>query len=162
MDRMWAPWRLEYIVSVDDEKDGCIFCDLPQEKNDKKNLIVYRDELCYVIMNKYPYNNGHIMVVPYEHKSDMLDLSDDILYNTQQVTKKAIRALKELMHPHGFNVGLNVGRPAGAGIDEHIHYHIVPRWNGDTNCMPVLANTKVVSEAIDQTCEKLTKKFKEI
>jgi ATP adenylyltransferase len=162
MDRMWAPWRLEYIESVDDEKDGCIFCDLPKDNNDKKNLIVYQDELCFVIMNKYPYNNGHIMVVPYEHKSDLLDLSDEILLNTQQVIKKAIQVLKDLMHPHGFNVGLNVGRPAGAGIDEHIHYHIVPRWNGDTNCMPVLANTKVVSEAIDQTCEKLSNKFKEI
>ncbi len=160
MEKLWAPWRLEYIVSVDEKKDGCIFCDLPKEQNDKKNLIVYRDKFCFVILNKYPYNNGHVMVVPYEHKSDLLHLSDNILLNTQQVTKKVIQVLKNTMKPHGFNIGLNIGRSAGAGIDEHIHYHIVPRWNGDTNCMPVLTNTKVVSEALDQTWEKLRNEFK--
>lgn len=157
MNKLWAPWRLEYIVSVDKEKDGCIFCDLPKEDSDKKNLIVYRDEYCFIILNKYPYNNAHVMVVPYEHKSDLLELSDNILLNTQQVTKKVVKVIKELMNPHGFNIGINIGRPAGAGIDEHLHYHIVPRWNGDTNCMPVLANTKVISEALDQTWEKLHK-----
>lgn len=159
MERLWAPWRIEYIMSVDKKKEGCIFCDLPKETTDKKNLIVYREELCFVILNKYPYNNGHIMVVPYEHKSDLLDLSDQILLNVQQVIKRSVQVLKDSMNPHGFNIGLNIGRPAGAGIDEHIHYHIVPRWNGDTNCMPVLTNTKVVSEALDQTWEKFYKEF---
>jgi len=159
MEKLWAPWRLEYIMSVDKHKDGCIFCDLPKEKEDKKNLIVYRDKFCFVILNKFPYNNGHLMVVPYEHHCDLLKLSDDILLNIQQIIKKSITIFNETMHPHGFNIGLNVGRPAGAGIDEHIHYHVVPRWNGDTNCMPVLANTKVISEALDQTWEKFTPLF---
>ncbi len=162
MDKLWAPWRLEYITSAAEMKDGCIFCDKPKEKNDKANLIVYREEFCFVILNKYPYNNGHVMIVPYEHKSDLLHLSDQILLNIQQVTKKTIKALKNTMNPHGFNIGLNMGRPAGAGIDDHIHYHIVPRWNGDTNYMPVLANTKVVSEALEQTWKRLYKQFQKL
>ena len=157
---MWAPWRLEYIQNADKNKDRCIFCDKPKQKNDKDNLIVHKDEHCFIILNKYPYNNGHLMVVPYEHKSDILDLSDAVLLNIQNVIQKAIRALKKTMEPHGFNIGVNMGRPAGAGIADHIHYHIVPRWNGDTNYMPILSDTKVVSEALDQTWEKLSKEFK--
>jgi ATP adenylyltransferase len=160
MEKMWAPWRLEYIQNADKKDEGCIFCEKPKQQNDKENLIVHRDKHCFVILNKYPYNNGHLMVVPYEHKSDLLDLSDDILLNIQNVLQKVVAALRNTMEPHGFNIGVNMGRPAGAGIADHIHYHIVPRWNGDTNYMPVLANTKVVSEALDQTWEKLQKEFK--
>ncbi len=160
MDKMWAPWRLEYIENADNHTDTCIFCEKPNQKKDKENLIVHRDKHCFIILNKYPYNNGHLMVVPYEHKSDILDLSDTVLLNIQNIIQKAIKALRSTMDPHGFNIGVNMGRPAGAGIEDHIHYHIVPRWNGDTNYMPVLTNTKVVSEALDQTWEKLNKEFK--
>ena len=159
MEKMWAPWRLEYIQNADKKTEGCIFCDKPKQETDKENLIVHKDEHCFIILNKYPYNNGHLMVVPYEHKSDILDLSDTVLLNIQKVIQKAIKALKNTMEPHGFNIGVNMGRPAGAGIADHIHYHIVPRWHGDTNYMPVLAETKVVSEALDQTWEKLHNEF---
>ena len=151
---------MEYIINADKNKDTCIFCEFPNQDKDKDNLIVFRDKHCFIILNKYPYNNGHLMVVPYEHTSDILDLSDEVLLNIQIVIKKAIKALKSTMNPHGFNIGVNMGRPAGAGIEEHIHYHIVPRWNGDTNYMPVLTNTKVVSEALDQSWEKLHNEFK--
>lgn len=157
---MWAPWRLEYIQNADKINEGCIFCNKPEQKEDKENLIVHRDEYCFIILNKYPYNNGHLMVVPYEHKSDLLELSDSVLLNVQKVIQKAIKGLRNTMEPHGYNIGVNMGRPAGAGIADHIHYHIVPRWNGDTNYMPVLANTKIVSEALDKTWEKLSKEFK--
>jgi len=160
MDKLWAPWRLEYIKNADQNNDTCIFCEKPNQKKDKENLIVHKDEHCFIILNKYPYNNGHLMVVPYEHKSDILDLPDIVLLNIQNVIQKAIKALRSTMDPHGFNIGVNMGRPAGAGIEDHIHYHVVPRWNGDTNYMPVLTNTKVVSEALDQTWEKLYNEFK--
>lgn len=160
MEKMWAPWRLEYIKNADKNNEGCIFCDKPMQENDQENLIVYRDKFCFIILNKYPYNNGHVMVVPYEHKSDILELSDEVLFNTQKVIQKAIKALRSAIEPHGFNIGVNMGRPAGAGIEDHIHYHIVPRWNGDTNYMPVLTDTKVVSEALDQTWIKLYNELK--
>lgn len=160
MDKMWAPWRLEYIKNVDKNNEGCIFCDKPKQNKDQENLIVYRDKFCFIILNKYPYNNGHLMVVPFEHKSDILEISTDILLNIQVVIQKAIKALKYTIEPHGFNIGLNMGRSAGAGIADHIHYHIVPRWNGDTNYMPVLADTKVISEALNQTWKKLFDELK--
>ena len=160
MEKMWAPWRLEYIKNAEDTNSECIFCVKPAENKDKENLIVHKDKYCFIILNKYPYNNGHLMVVPYEHKSDFLQFSDDVLLNIQKVVQRAIEALNKTMAPHGFNVGINMGRPAGAGIEDHLHYHIVPRWNGDTNYMPVLADTKVVSEALEQTWEKLREEFK--
>jgi ATP adenylyltransferase len=160
MKKIWAPWRLEYIKNAEKTNSECIFCTKPEENKDKENLIVHKDKYCFIILNKYPYNNGHLMVVPYEHKSDFLQFSDDVLLNIQNVIQKAIKALNNTMAPHGFNIGINMGRPAGAGIADHLHYHIVPRWNGDTNYMPVLSNTKVVSEALDQTWEKLHEEFK--
>jgi ATP adenylyltransferase len=162
MDRLWAPWRMEYILSTQEEDQKCIFCEKPKETTDKANLIVYRSEYSFVIMNKYPYNNGHVMVVPYVHKSNYLDLSDEILMDMQHVLQLSIRVLNDTMRPHGLNIGLNLGRTAGAGIDEHLHYHLVPRWNGDTNFMPVLNGTKVVSESLKDSWEKLHLSFKKI
>jgi ATP adenylyltransferase len=162
MDRLWAPWRMEYILSTQDDDQGCIFCEKPQETTDKENLIVYRSEYSFVIMNKYPYNNGHVMVVPYIHESDYLNLTEDILVDMQRLLQLSIRALNETMHPHGINIGINLGRTAGAGIDEHLHYHLVPRWNGDTNFMPVLSGTKLVSESLAASWEKLHTSFKKI
>jgi ATP adenylyltransferase len=159
MERLWAPWRLEYIKASQHEDEGCIFCEKPKENNDQKNLIVHRSQHCFVILNKYPYNNGHLMVVPYAHESDLNNLSDDILLDIQHLLQLSLRALQETMEPHGINIGVNLGRSAGAGIVDHIHYHMVPRWNGDTNYMPVLAGTKVVSEALIESWKKLNAAF---
>jgi len=162
MERLWAPWRMEYILSAEEQDQACIFCEKPKETTDKENLIVYRSKLSFVIMNKYPYNNGHVMVVPYVHEANYLNLSNDILMDMQHLLKLSIQALNDTMRPHGINIGLNLGRSAGAGIDEHLHYHLVPRWNGDTNYMPILTGTKVISEALVDSWEKLHTSFKKL
>lgn len=155
MKRLWAPWRMKYILEAQDSDAGCIFCDKPKEKNDAKNLIVYRSDFCFVILNKYPYNNGHLMIVPYIHESDFTKLSTEIALDMHHVIQRSVVALQNTVQPHGLNIGINLGRTAGAGIDDHLHYHIVPRWNGDTNFMPVISGTKVVSEGLRQTWKKL-------
>jgi len=162
MERLWAPWRMEYITSVNDTDPGCIFCDKPAERKDKKNLIVYRSKACFVMLNKFPYNNGHLMIVPYIHESEITNLSDEILLDVHKTLNHCVRALKNTLNPHGMNIGLNLGRTAGAGIDTHIHYHLVPRWNGDTNFMPIIGATKVVSEALDKTWKKLNSELKKL
>lgn len=162
MDKLWAPWRLEYIVNAADSEEECIFCSKPREKKDEENLILYRAKHSFVILNKYPYNNGHLMVVPYLHESDPTRLSDPILLDLAHTLNLAILAVRKAMYPHGMNIGINIGRTAGAGIDEHLHYHLVPRWNGDTNFMPILTDVKVVSESLKSSHCRLTAAFKEI
>ena len=163
MERLWAPWRLEYIKNAqDDDEQECIFCAKPKESRDKENLIIYRSHHCFVIMNKYPYNNGHIMVVPYLHEADLTRFSDEILLNIQHSIQLAVKALQQTMDPHGINVGINLGRSAGAGIVDHLHYHLVPRWDGDTNFMPVLTGTKVISEGLSESWGKLHNAFKDL
>jgi len=159
MKQLWAPWRMVYILDEIEEKKGCIFCDLPKKDDDKKNLIVYRSKHCFVILNKYPYNNGHVLIVPYKHSSDYINLEDQILFDIQKTAQKTIQVMQNVMQPHAINMGINLGRTAGAGIDQHLHYHIVPRWDGDTNFMPVISDTKVVSEALDATRDKLYREF---
>jgi ATP adenylyltransferase len=161
MDKLWAPWRLEYIVNAD-ENEGCIFCEKPKEKRDEENLICFRSKFSFVMLNKYPYNNGHLMVVPYLHESDPTRLTDSIMLDLAHTLNKAILAIRHAMHPHGMNIGVNLGRTAGAGIDAHLHYHVVPRWNGDTNFMPILSDVKVVSESLQSSWLKLTAAFQEI
>ena len=162
MDQLWAPWRMAYILDAKDAMDSerCIFCEKPKQQTDEENLIVYRSQHCFVMMNKFPYNNGHLMIVPYLHESDLTKLPDKILQDLQQVLNLSIKAVKETMDPHGMNIGLNLGRTAGAGIVDHLHYHLVPRWNGDTNFMPVISGTKVISEALSDTWRKLNSIFK--
>ena len=162
MERLWAPWRMEYIKSTQDEEQDCIFCQKPKETNDKENLIVYRSSLSFIIMNKFPYNNGHLMVVPYKHEADLTKFTDDVLLDTQHLLQLSLRALNATINPHGINIGVNLGRGAGAGIVDHLHYHIVPRWIGDTNYMPVLAGTKVISEALEDSWQKLHTSFKKL
>jgi ATP adenylyltransferase len=159
MEKLWAPWRMEYIQNAEHDDQGCIFCVKPQEAKDKDNLIVHRSTSSFVIMNKYPYNNGHLMIVPYLHESDLTRLSDEILLDIQHLLQLSIIVLKQTMKPHGINIGINLGRCGGAGIVDHLHYHLVPRWNGDTNFMPILADTKVISEALTATREKLHTAF---
>jgi ATP adenylyltransferase len=155
---LWAPWRMDYVANCD-KPDGCIFCVKPNEDRDKANLIVYRGVLAFVILNRFPYNNGHLMIVPYRHTGELSELSAEERIEIFDLIDSSHSALKKVMQPHGFNVGMNLGRIAGAGIAEHLHAHIVPRWDGDTNFMPVVGHTKVVSEGLEETWEKLKKAF---
>ncbi len=153
MERLWAPWRLDYIVG--EKHDGCIFCSFPREDNDEKRLILLRSEHAYVIMNAFPYSNGHLLVLPYRHIGDLAELTDDENLDIMRLAQKCKNALSEVFEPDGFNLGMNLGTAAGAGIADHIHMHIVPRWNGDTNFMPVLGDVKVIPEALETTYSKL-------
>ena len=156
MYRLWAPWRMAYITGESQKNvRGCIFCLKPKQKNDAKNLILLRGKEAFVIMNLYPYNNGHLMVAPYRHVGELEKLTDSELLEMINLARRCQKAMAATMRPDGFNLGFNLGRTAGAGIADHIHLHLVPRWNGDTNFMPVLAGTKVISEGLLQTYRKL-------
>ena len=158
MERLFSPWRSKYIESFSkskDEKEECILCTAYQDRNDEERLIVARGKLCFVLMNLYPYNSGHLMVVPYRHVPSFMDLSDDEMMEIMSLIRTMIKKLQSVSHPEGFNIGSNIGRAAGAGIDQHIHFHIVPRWSGDTNFIPVLSDTKIISEDMKVTWKKL-------
>jgi len=158
MKKLWAPWRMKYITGVADKKnEGCIFCDKPKRKTDKANYILCRGKKAFVMMNIFPYNNGHLMIAPYRHGGDFIQLNDEELLEMMHLAQACQRTMNKVMKPQGFNLGFNLGRVAGAGIEDHVHLHLVPRWNGDTNFMPVLADTKVVSEALEDTYKKLKK-----
>jgi ATP adenylyltransferase len=159
MDRLWAPWRMNYVQNVDKKDEGCIFCTKPGESDDRSNLILYRGEHTFVLMNLFPYNNGHLMVIPYQHTSDMLDLPPETAEDLWSNLCRCKQALAAAFKPDGFNIGMNIGRTAGAGIDQHVHMHIVPRWNGDTNFMPVIGKTKVISQGIGETYDQLLPYF---
>lgn len=153
IERLWAPWRMEYVTG--DEEPGCIFCNKPEEDRDQENMILKRGKLGFIMLNAYPYNNGHLMVAPYRHIGDFSDLTDDEMLDIMKLVKLGKEVLSEACGPDGFNIGVNLGRVAGAGIADHIHVHIVPRWNGDTNFMPVIADTKVMPQALDRTYQTL-------
>lgn len=153
MERLWAPWRLEYITA--DRVEGCIFCLFPQQDDDRGNRILLRGERAFVIMNAFPYSNGHLLIPPYRHVADLSELTDEESLEIMQLTQRSLLALKETSKPDGFNIGVNQGTAAGAGIADHVHMHIVPRWNGDTNFMPVFADVKVIPEALETTYDKL-------
>jgi len=154
---LWAPWRMEYILG--EKEKQCIFCTKPDQNQDKDNLILCRYTRNFVIMNKYPYNNGHLMVVPYRHTSDFDSLSTEERNEMMAVISKSMKVISQAINPDGFNIGMNVGKTAGAGIDEHLHFHIVPRWAADTNFMPVVGNTKVISEGLGETWERFKEGF---
>ena len=155
MKRIWAPWRMEYIGNV--EKGGCVFCK-EQKKEDSKVHIISRKATCFSILNKYPYTNGHIMVSPKRHISRLSSLSKKELTDLITMVAEMQDLLLKKMHPHGVNVGLNLGRSAGAGIAGHLHFHIVPRWDGDTNFMSVVSDTRIISQALEDTYKLLKKK----
>ena len=155
-EKLWAPWRMRYIEGMDAQgSGGCIFCAKPSEYEDERNFIVHRGGRSYLILNVFPYNNGHIMAVPYLHTSRLAELGPDIRLELFDLAGIAVEAIGRTMRPDGFNIGMNLGRTAGAGIADHVHLHVVPRWNGDTNFMPVIGGTKVISEALDETYRKL-------
>ncbi len=168
MKRLWAPWRMEYILD-ENKHQSCLFCDVSKEakgaKNsagDRKNLILSRGKLCFVILNKFPYNSGHLMVVPYFHTPTFDGLSDDALFDLIKTVDNSVRILREILRPDGFNMGLNFGKVAGAGMESHMHIHVVPRWNGDTDSMPIIAETRVMPEHLKKTYGKLIKSFKNL
>lgn len=153
MQELFATWRVSYIEAP--KHEGCIFCDFPAEHQDEKHFILHRGKTCFVIMNLYPYNAGHMMVIPFRHTNVYESLTDEELLEMDHLTAKAVKVLKEVMRPQGFNIGMNLGEPAGAGVAGHLHRHIVPRWTGDTNFMPVIGETRVISEAIESTYKRL-------
>jgi ATP adenylyltransferase len=162
MENLWAPWRFnfKYVNGIDDKKDeGCIFCNKPARKADRDDLILCRGQHTFVIMNLYPYNNGHLMVVPYTHTSDCAALDSETSSEMWSMIMRCKSVLLKAFRPDGFNIGMNIGRVAGAGIDQHVHMHIVPRWNGDTNFMPVVGECKVISQGIQETYDILLPLF---
>ncbi|MGH2980883.1 MAG: HIT family protein [Solirubrobacterales bacterium] len=158
--RIWAPWRLEYVKdAAKDNEEECIFCAKPGAGDDEANLIVHRGDRCFVILNLFPYTNGHLMVAPYEHVAALQDLDPETVAEMMALSQTAMRRLEDAYSPHGYNVGFNQGRIAGAGFENHIHMHVVPRWGGDTNFMPVLADTRVMPQTPQQTYEALRGSF---
>ncbi|MCA1808104.1 MAG: HIT domain-containing protein [Lentisphaerae bacterium] len=153
MHRMWAPWRMDYILKS--REPGCFLCDILQADEDQTNLVLQRGEHCAVLMNRYPYNNGHLMVTPYRHVDALESMQSDEHLDMMQLAARACERLRRVINPDGFNIGINQGAAAGAGLREHIHLHIVPRWNGDTNFMPVLAEVKVIPQSLQELWEQL-------
>ena len=162
MDILWAPWRMDYLRGTTVEEKECIFCKMLSEDRDRENLVIHRGRAAFAVMNLYPYNSGHLMIVPKRHVGQFGDLQPDELLELDKLLQTAIRALERTMKPHGFNLGMNLGRVAGAGIQDHLHYHLVPRWNGDTNFMPIVGQTKVLSELLQEGWEKLHAEFQKM
>jgi ATP adenylyltransferase len=159
-ERIWAPWRLEYVKdAAKDAEDACIFCAKAGEGDDEANLIVHRGERCFVILNKYPYTNGHLMVAPFEHLATIQELDAATVGELMALAQRAMTVLEDEYSPHGYNVGFNQGRVAGAGVEHHMHMHVVPRWGGDTNFMPVIADTRVMAQTLEQTYAALRGRF---
>jgi len=159
MEKLWAPWRINYVAMPEQDKKGCIFCDKPAVNEDKKNLILYRGKHNFVLMNLFPYNNGHLLIAPYKHTNQLSELTSEEKLELMDLLVLCEKIISEKMSPHGFNIGMNLGQVAGAGVKDHLHFHIVPRWDGDTNFMPIIGEAKVVSEGLRQTWEKLRQGF---
>lgn len=157
MERLWTPWRMEYIEAAkeEEEEEGCIFCELPARGDDDAALVLARSELGFVLLNRFPYNPGHLMVAPFRHTGELGALEPEELADLDLLLQRSVAALGEEFGPHGYNVGMNLGRVAGAGIPDHLHWHVVPRWMGDSNFMPVVGQTKVLPELLEETYRRL-------
>ena len=155
MERLWTPWRREFIEGANDRTKGCFLCVAAAGDDDRANLVIFRAEKVFVLLNKYPYNNGHLMIAPYQHTGDLVSLDPATAAEIMDLTQRSVGILEQAYKPDAFNVGLNLGKAAGAGVPDHLHVHAVPRWNGDTNFMPVLAETKVLPETLEQTFARL-------
>ena len=158
MEQLWAPWRMELIAKAG-AQNGCIFCDLPRAKNDRENLILGRTPHTFAILNRYPYNNGHLMVVPRSHSGDLVSLPREEHEELAEMVRVAMRLVGQAYRAQGYNLGMNLGSAAGAGIAGHVHWHVVPRWTGDTNFMPVLGDTKVMIEHLQASWDRLRPSF---
>lgn len=155
MENLWAPWRMAYIAPKTPQPQECVFCISPADDRDAERYILHRGEHCFMILNLYPYNNGHLMIAPYQHVGTIEKLDTVTLTDMMEQAQLALRALGLTMKPEGFNMGINEGKAAGAGFADHVHLHVVPRWNGDTNFMPVLADVKVIPEHLDSVYQQL-------
>ncbi len=153
MDRIFTPWRMQYILS--DKQAGCVFCDILEAADDREVLILHRAQWSFLVLNKYPYNNGHLMAVPYRHVDTPEALRPEELAEVMQLAVLGMRALRAVMRPEGFNLGANIGKVAGAGVKDHVHIHVVPRWGGDTNFMPVLGEVRVIPQALSETYDQV-------
>ncbi len=162
MENLWAPWRMAFITPKTPPPPGCIFCTQPAEQRDDIYHIIHRGEHCFMMLNLYPYNNGHLMIAPYQHIGALEKLAPAVLADMMGQAQIALKAIGEAMHPDGFNMGFNQGKVAGAGFAEHIHFHIVPRWNGDTNFMPVIADIKVMPDHLDNVYHQLKEAVEKI
>jgi ATP adenylyltransferase len=158
LDKLWAPWREKFILC--EKEPGCFLCRTAKEAKDEENLILLRGDKCFVILNRYPYNNGHLMVAPYRHVGKLESLKDEELLELLKLSQLCAKIVKAGLKPHGLNMGMNLGKVSGAGVADHLHLHIVPRWTGDTNFMPILAETKLVSVGLRQTYRRLKKESK--
>lgn len=160
MRRLWTPWRMTYLVG--ERAECCVFCSKMGQNTDRENLILYRGQQTCVVMNLYPYNTGHLMIVPYGHVPTLEELTDEAGLEVMRLVRESLRILRETMHPDGFNMGANIGKSAGAGIHDHVHIHIVPRWEGDTNFMPIFSETRVMPEMLPDTYDRLKQRFDEL
>ena len=158
MDHLFTPWRYTYITGATAPGD-CLFCGLLQAKDDEKSLIVYRAQYCFVVLNAFPYTSGHVMVVPYDHLSELSKLSQPAAQEMMALTQRLEAILRDLYHPDGVNLGMNIGKAAGAGVAGHIHMHVLPRWFGDVNFMSAVGETRVIPEDLQTTYKKLRSKF---
>ncbi len=162
MDQLWAPWRLAYVAADKPPaaEDPCFLCQGLAATDDRRHLIAWRTPRSVVVLNRFPYNNGHLLIAPRAHKGQLHELDADELLETMETLRRMVQLLDRLMHPDGYNIGLNLGRAAGAGLPGHLHWHVVPRWHGDTNFMPVLGNTKVIAQALDALYDLLVMNLK--
>lgn len=153
MQQMWTPWRMAYIRR--EQRPGCIFCDMLETEDDRGQLILHRSESAFLVLNKYPYNNGHLMAVPYRHMDTVEALTPEEMVGMMSLVSLGIRTLRRTSNPEGFNIGINIGKIAGAGVVDHVHIHVVPRWGGDTNFMPVLADVRLIPQDLRETYDEL-------
>lgn len=156
-ERLWAPWRLEYIRGP--KPDECIFCVGADAGDDESRYIVHRGERCFAVLNRFPYNNGHLMIAPYEHVPSIEELDDSTLLDLVRLTQRGLAALREVYRPEGFNLGINQGKVAGAGFEDHVHQHLVPRWGADTNFLPVVDGARVLPQALAESYSELSRAF---
>jgi ATP adenylyltransferase len=162
MERLWAPWRMEFVEKAGTASEGCIFCRFPAETgddNDRKNLVLARSDSSFVMLNKFPYTSGHLLIIPRRHTANLEELSPTELADASLLLQRSVAILKSSYHPDGMNLGMNLGRAAGAGIADHLHWHAVPRWGGDTNFMPVVGEVRVMVENVDKSWERLRPLF---
>ena len=161
MKRVWAPWRMEYIAN-NDKSEGCVFCVSAEQGGDRDKLILYRSVFSFIMLNRYPYTNGHLMIAPFRHTADLNELSAEEMLDLFELLRLCRNTLEETAGPQGFNIGINLGKAAGAGVDEHMHIHIVPRWNGDTNFMTVIGDIRVMPENLLNTYDRLLPVFQAV
>jgi len=162
MSNIWAPWRMEFIEGLREKPDGCIFCKLQEKGDDREQLVLSRSKNAYVVMNKYPYISGHLLIVPNGHKEKLTDLSAEEQADLMRLAAESVDILMVTLNAEGANCGVNIGRAGGAGVTDHVHMHVVPRWNGDTNFMPIMSDTRSMPEYLEQTYDKLIDGFKKL